>query len=95
MRMNARTLRLAGLVQVVLHLHACPEFRTRLKRACQAKSHVRGNSRMPRDDACQRDAVHAGLLGRVRCGHLSKVFAQDLAGRCGGLCILVMSFSQW
>lgn len=39
--MNARTLRLAGLVKVVLHLHACPEFRTRAKRACQAKSHIR------------------------------------------------------
>jgi hypothetical protein len=62
---------LSGLVQIVLQLHSCPQFRAGTKGRPKAICHVRRNSRSAGYDTLQRDATNAKTSGRFRYGHIA------------------------
>ena len=77
---NSRAFYLACLVQVVLELHARPQFRTRTKRRGQSVGHIGGDTRRTGHDPTQRDTVNAELDGSGCDGRLTQIFPQDFAG---------------
>jgi hypothetical protein len=65
--------------QIMLDLHAQPEFRRRAQCGRQPQGHSRGNAGMPIEDARQMGTSHAETGGGFLDGHIAQVIPQDFS----------------